>query len=38
LGLGGVESVEGECDLALELLEGGVHRAGSRYTGCGRDG
>jgi len=34
LGLGGVESIEGECDLELKPLEGGIHRAGSRYTGC----
>ena len=38
LGLGCVEPVEGVCDLSLELLEGWVHKAGSRYTGCGRCG
>jgi hypothetical protein len=36
--LSGVESVEGEGDLALKAMEGGVHKAGSRYTGCGRGG
>jgi len=32
LSLDRVESADGVGDLALELLEGGVHRAGSRYT------
>jgi hypothetical protein len=38
LGLIGVESVEAEGYFALESVEGGVHRAGSRYTGCQRGG
>jgi hypothetical protein len=35
LGLCGVQAVEGVCDLSLKLMEGGVHKAGSRYTGWG---
>ena len=43
LRLRGVEAVEGVRDLALELVEGGVHRdgvigAGSRYTAYERVG
>ena len=33
LGLGGVEVVEGVGNLALELVEGGVHRGGTTLHG-----
>jgi hypothetical protein len=36
--LNGVESVESEGYLALEAMEGGVHKAESRYTGYRRGG